>query len=106
MKLSEAMRTGASLAPKGEGQLVDSKGATCAIGAAYHGATGMLPNIDWWTTDAYPAIEAATGVRFDTEGRHPKTRKVNELGDIIWDLNDTHGWTRERIAAWLEKQGY
>jgi len=33
---------------------------------------------------------------------HPVTKGVYRLSAVIMDLNDTHRWTREQIADWLE----
>lgn len=39
--------------------------------------------------------------------RHPLFSKhMAPLGDIIVNLNDAHGWSREQIADWLESIGY
>ena len=34
--------------------------------------------------------------------KHPVTGSVKSIHEIIIDLNDVQGWTREQIADWLE----
>ena len=33
---------------------------------------------------------------------HPVTKSQGQLYHIIQDLNDSHGWSREKIADWIE----
>lgn len=36
--------------------------------------------------------------------KHPVSGTMSRLDSAIMSLNDNHGWTRERIADWLEEQ--
>lgn len=38
----------------------------------------------------------------EVHAKHPVTGQQNSLYAIIIDLNDSHGWTREKIADWLD----
>lgn len=33
---------------------------------------------------------------------HPETKQEGSLYHIIQELNDSHGWSREKIADWIE----
>ena len=115
MKLSEAIRLGAMLKPQAFGALssTDQTG-TCAMGAAIQAigspmralrdgeastngrrstGTPLVADVpqDWQNTyDAKdPVCPECAGI------------KVNVLAAIT-HLNDTHRWTRERIADWVE----
>jgi hypothetical protein len=99
MKLSEAIRLGSLLRPQGFRALVDPYGGSCALGAAME-ATGhptKAPReIEPW--DVFPLL--TSGLLF----RCPRCHHTNELQGmcgIILCLNDTHKWTRERIADWV-----
>ncbi len=94
LKLSEAIRLGAMLAPQGWRALVDSEGRTCALGAAL-AASGAI------TIDAlrelFPILEALY-VGCPVDG-YSKLRQP--LSIVIVRLNDIFGWTRETIADWV-----
>ena len=103
MKLSEAIRLGAMMKPKGDGHF-EQAGRTCALGAAMD-AVGLL--------DA--ASDIALNIR-DVYGKHfPVLRSLvrhpdSRMGVVQWrldavivDLNDDCGWTREQIADWVEQ---
>lgn len=34
--------------------------------------------------------------------KHPVTKADRSIDEIIMDLNDNHGWSREKIADWLD----
>ncbi len=92
LKLSEAIRLGAMLAPQGWHALLDREGRTCALGAAL-AASGAI------TIDAlrelYPILEELyVGCPVDGYSRQP-------LSIMIVRLNDIFGWTREAIADWV-----
>lgn len=96
LKLSDAIRLGAKMHPQGfEGSF--ENGRTCAIGAAYVGMFGeprVPPNSIFLTGDAVSKLKAA-GIW--PEGLDSTT---------VWRMNDGNRWSRERIADWLEAQGY
>lgn len=100
MRLSEAIRLGSMLKPQGTMCLVDH-GHTCALGAALD-AIGELPEI----TEPAPImpIDLLEGhwPILQAIATHPITDESCEVLNGIVDLNDCIGWTRERIADWVE----
>ncbi len=95
LKLSDAIRVGAALRPQCTGDLFRS-GRSCALGAAYEGATGeVCGHYDYGlVTKRFPILKGKGG-----DG------SLNKLGTAIFDRNDS-GMSRESIADWLEAQGY
>lgn len=73
----------------------DIYGNTCAVGAACVGAGVTL---------SFPAAELRFPV-LTRRVKHPVQEVTSELISILVSLNDSHGWTRERIADWLEQEG-
>lgn len=101
--LSEAIREGAKLAPQVCGFGMVARGATCALGAALHALTGMLPFDSSHGYDViestYPYANAA-----DPNLRCPACNMtVPRLLMGVYHLNDAHRWTRERIADFVEQ---
>src|SRR5690348_3552204 len=93
MKLSEAIRLGATLRPQGFGRFI-ADGKSCAWGAAYEaiGSEGGPTAVDpsewfWFYTIPFNCPECGADER--------------KTGDVIIHLNDFHHWTRERIADWV-----
>lgn len=109
LKLSEAIRLGAakSLPTTGLYSKVNEDGqiCTCALGAAYLGAFGEPPEpmgIGMWT-----ALKEATGLDIDNHIVDHPAYNVSDwnLSSAIISLNDSNGWSREKIADWLERIG-
>ncbi len=111
MKLSEAIRAGAKLRPQSFvaffGYVDDYALGSCALGAAVEAVKGkpvpcevhyQLPDFIGETFDGvYRQVACpAEGCR-----KHQPT----ELLYMAMELNDSHHWTRERIAEWVERQG-
>lgn len=96
MKLSEAIRKGATYAPQAFDTYVETNGATCALGAAYQGVKGnTATNTDvvgeiW---EVFPQLATEIDVRGD-------------LFAVITFMNDKEHKSREEIADWLAQQGY
>lgn len=94
MKLSEAMRLGAMLRPQFKGGSTDGKG-TCALAAAADALgiryAGITPYD--YLEGLYPSLLR--------EIQHPISRGYRPLEECIWTLNDSFGWSRERIADWV-----
>lgn len=90
LKLSEAIRIGARMRPRGTGFLF-AKGLSCALGAAWEGLGNEPLNV----TD--PGYE---GIYQELYRRHGK-----DMCRQVLRMND-QGWTREAIADWLESRGY
>lgn len=121
MKLSEAIRLGAQKRAQNFGDYVQQfqvdensvwgpyEYRTCAIGAAYEYITGKLPQPDWLQDGKVnKAIYKACGVR---NVRIPYPDSVLPeckayVVDVVSSLNDTHKWSREQIADYLESIGY
>lgn len=103
MRLSEAMRLGAALRPQGF-RNVFAGGKSCAIGAAAE-AVGI---IDISQDNTY-----VEGARAPDEWKTlckakaicPECLTHADYFDVescVMHLNDSHIWTRERIADWIE----
>jgi len=93
MRMSEAMRLGAMLRPQAFGVQWDGVG-TCAMGAAFEAAHGSA-NYVGEVFHPWPrlfALRVASPVTYDG---------VSWFRDVVTQLNDCHGWTRERIADWI-----
>lgn len=91
MTLSDAIRLGSLLHPQGFHELQGPDGRTCALGAACE-ALG----IDMRNT-AHALAELGTV--------YPVLYQMFWWGDLrehIVARNDTFGWTRDAIAAWVE----
>jgi hypothetical protein len=108
MKLSEAIREGAKLHPKGKRyyfQPTADSCQTCALGAAYEAIEHNIPE-DFSLEDDFVvlAIENATGASlFLDEVQSPvEVNNEDSLYNVIAFLNDDCDWTREQIADWLE----
>ncbi len=96
MRLSEAIRLGATMKPQGFGQAFTPDGGSCALGAALD-AIGvpqgypfniwpeMIKEILFWQ-DCPECGRAGAEIRLSMPAH----------------LNDTHRWTRERIADFVE----
>lgn len=102
MKLSEAIRLGAKKKPHQLGYLF-LNGATCALGSALDGV-GCLKESAWDTPEYVEMYETAESIfpLLTTEAVSPVGLWASNVRGIIEDLNDKQGWTRERIAAWVE----
>lgn len=103
MKLSEAIRLGAMLAPQGRRLLRDGYG-TCALGAALEAAGGDC--LDLGASDVlrvhFPILRLvdincpACGI---SAAQLSSLMSHNgSLYGVIGHLNDDHEWTREQIA--------
>lgn len=94
MRLSEAIRLGATMKPQFFGFYMgarNNKLSTCALGAALD-AVGDL----WGMAALHFSI-------LDVPAQCPQcTYKAPRLEQVIAHLNDDHLWTREAIADWLE----
>jgi hypothetical protein len=86
MKLSEAIRLGAMMKPKGE-RFLEHEGKTCALGAACD-AVGISTSAQ---NDVYGELKARWPMLND-----------HKIVVAIWDWNDISLLTREEIADWVE----
>jgi len=112
MKLSEAIRLGAMLAPQGfEDFVKDLAGVrvTCALGAAAEAIGSLnsaaLPGFLVLPTLVSAALEAVFGEILNVPRRRcpVKACRVRRVtANVIVHLNDDHRWTREQIAEWVD----
>lgn len=92
MKYSEAIRLGSTLGPQGfgvravDGSLCANQAAWAAIGKPLGGVFRLFQHC------FLPCPVCGTQEHLATV--------------ISWCLNDTHRWTRERIADWLVTSGH
>jgi hypothetical protein len=99
MKLSEAIRLGATLDTQGFGTIAyTSRGGTCALSAAAK-AVGIPLRQGMLTP--YEELEAKWPV-LRSIVRHPVTKHTTVLTMAIYNLNDTYRWPRERIAGYVQ----
>ena len=126
MRLSEAIREGASLRPQAIGVLISRKYtdvgqatfSTCAIAAAFEAVGGDIEDL---LAPSYQGVQVISpcdkAVAYLKEqgllGKDPMvaytlegTDERHPLSDTIMYLNDDDEWSRERIADWLESIGY
>lgn len=99
LRLSEAIRIGSKLRHQCTGEMF-KHGGSCAIGAAYEavfGHPGESANM-FGASEQSALMERLWKVI-------PIPSDLNPIEDIGMDRND-NGWSRERIADWLESQGY
>ncbi len=97
LKLSEAMRLGAMLKPQGFSGFRHN-GRTCALGAVADSIGGVSLDgvVSYYS---HLTVQPATCPACVSSAYSPKSL----VGAII-HLNDTHRWTRERIADWIEAE--
>jgi hypothetical protein len=104
MKLSEAIRLGATMKPQAFYGLASVDGLrTCAMGAAYD-AVGMLQI----TESGEAKIQIPVGFKrweiMDMQAKCPACGCLFAVVNAVMHLNDSpnHRWTREMIADWVE----
>lgn len=100
-RLCEAIRAGAAKRPQGFGGTFchSPKGiVSCAIGAAYEGASG---NIKPHNSALFIELSAMFPI-LRKEVRHASF-SPRSLFSAIVELNDTYRWTREEIADFVER---
>lgn len=86
------------------GKYGDGKGGSCALGALILGTGFMGPK--QFQEDILGDALSYMRLRFPDLHMSaiacPGCARFNTLEVAILCLNDTHGWTRERIAGWIE----
>jgi len=106
MKLSEAIRAGAKLRPQGFGSGLERKpGTSCATLAAGEAFLGVM------CRDEVQAYKVIKNAGIDTCNIFlTKCPQCDSSGFSLWclciHLNDTHRWSREEIADWLQREGF
>ncbi len=95
LKLSEAMRLGAMLKPQGFGIFRNQGITACALDAV----ALALGNIGWGQMRVmFPWADGDSA-------KCPQCGLTsNTVMELTIHLNDTHRWTRERIADWIEAE--
>src|SRR5262245_27605753 len=103
MKLSEAIRLGAMMAPEHRGPywIRYDNGqvcGTCAMGAAYH-AGGLIHSHTFLVPDSearqtFPVLAKKVPI--------PDGTLVADLEEVVIHLFEWKKWTREQIADWVE----
>lgn len=106
MKLSEAIRLGAALAPQAFAILAtkDKSGrvlSTCAIGAALHAVSAIHSDTTPSTSELTELFSVVTALR-SCPGDDGCVYWVASVFEVVTHLNDNHLWSRERIADWVE----
>lgn len=124
MKLSEAIRKGAPLIAEGSSYYLYNCGDTgevcgCALGTAYVGLLGRVPKHipedvhDRVYTQVARQIPSIAGVEaIMPDEPDPDTYcalragAVGSLLEVVDHLHSCAHWSRERIADYLESEGY
>jgi hypothetical protein len=102
---SEAIRLGCLIAPVQGDWWFDNQGRACANGAMAIGF-GWDPESKRHALDfIYPVSDPLGNVFGCPEQGTATCAGSHPLYEAIWHLNDTHEWSRERIAAYLESRG-
>lgn len=98
MRLSDAIRLGAMMKPQAFNSTEED--GSCALRSAAD-AVGIGNDKDGILN--YSEIEYRFPITLQPHGCPQCTdRRIIHVEDAIWHLNDTHRWTRERIADWVE----
>lgn len=93
LRLSEAIRRGAMLKPQAFGVTESEGGGTCALGGALE-AIGITGRRYSAASEYWPIAGAVVA--------NPVRDDYHLLFGVIRELNDSHKWTREQIADWVE----
>lgn len=110
LRLSEAIRLGSMLGPQSFGTLFCEDGGSCALGAALR-AIGSDISPHWKAIGPkLPLLLARADHPFNDAIQSVYVSRVDQqsevyegtLWSVIVSLNNTHRWTRERIADWVE----
>lgn len=104
MKLSEAIRLGATMKPQIRMAYHSTRG-TCAIGSALD-ACGELQPVSAPNSNYIPVIQRLWGWAYKSSTPCPKcamgvSGSYTVIGVAV-HLNDSHMWTREQIADFVE----
>lgn len=101
LKLSAALRIGASLRGQCFMEWYSPDGRSCALGAIAEASYGHRKVDGNALMETYPALNRTVDMPVDDKGFSER----DSLLGVIHRLND-FGWPREQIADWLESQGY
>jgi hypothetical protein len=105
MKLSEAIRLGAMLRAQGFGRLyTPDTGRTCALGAAADAIGALVVGVGEYGFDVVKTkvpIEWFWATKTNVFCPVHRCSYACRADGIVMHLNDSHEWTRERIADWV-----
>lgn len=103
MTLADAIRLGSLLKPQSKGYF-ERSGRTCAMGAALD-AIGRLPSVS--ARQPGDCVERCYELwpilRHTVKYPIKWGREADDLLNVIIDLNDARGWSREAIADFVEE---
>ena len=100
MKASEAVIIGSAITRQIKGALTDGNNGRCALGAMCEAAG--IDMTGWAFGHPYSALTHRFPVMAESF-LHPVWGTFGPLYQIVYNLNDSHGWTRERIAAYVRE---
>ncbi len=113
MKLSEAMRKGTAARPGCKGGMFVSLSTdgkkqihSCALGAAYEGSIGHQKTEKQLSEMSVTVLYDDLKLMFPQLGRvhgYDQNERHMTLEGAIVCLNDDKGWSRDRIADWVEE---
>lgn len=109
MKLSEAMRIGSKMHPQIQGNYFECDDTNTVTGTCAMGASGFGRGIEIDCDDDYlDYLDKLFDLELPDDIQLPIDPPPygRTLGKVIEHMNDTHLWTREAIADWLESIGY
>ena len=98
MKISKAIYEGCKRGPQLKQQFFDDKGGTCVVGALIVGSgLDHVHNYDVYSTiiKNFPELGKIY--------KNPESGNEESLFHLMVILNDSYGWSRERIAKWIEQ---
>src|SRR5207249_10366720 len=100
LELAEAIAAGARRRPQAFGTYFSDDGGSCALGAAYEGASALpreMPTVR-------PRLDRLSDCLENARRRCPVgCNKRPPLNTTIPHLNDDHHWTPEAAVEWLRK---
>ena len=98
MKASDALIIGSAITTQIRGTLTDGKDGRCALGAMCEAAG--IDMVGWAFGNPYSAILHRFPIMSQSFS-HPVWGTSASLYQIVYNLNDAHNWSRERIAAFM-----
>ena len=109
MKLSEAIRMNGMMKPQGHGHMsMMSIDRPCALGGALQIISAPQEMVElfirWpWTVKSRHLCPACLRPdKFSIIREEFRCSAAIQGAHIIWHLNDSHLWTRQQIADWVE----
>ena len=103
MRLSTAIHIGSMTTKQIMGEMTDGGNGRCALGAALEAAnitihdirTSDIPNVNFNAACLkWPILNDRV--------HNPVSGLKSRLLDVVWILNDCHGWSRDAISDFVE----